>query len=246
MQPRFIDRPGYRLAYDKQEGDSPAILFLSGFRSDMTGTKAEALAHWCKQHHRAFVRFDYMGHGQSGGDFMDGSIGAWKDDTLCVIDELTEGEIILIGSSMGAWLGLLAALERPNRIKTFVGLASAPDFTEELIYQQLTPAQKSELMEKGVYYAPSCYGEDPYPITRHLIEEGRLHLLMGGPIPLSCPSVLLHGTADADVPLSHGQKLADLLPSARLITIENGDHRLSSRDQISLFLDVVSSIINAN
>ncbi|MDX2073541.1 MAG: alpha/beta hydrolase [Alphaproteobacteria bacterium] len=189
MMAEFLETPAHPLAYRTQEGSGPTVMFCTGFMSDMAGTKAETLSTHCAARGQSFIRFDYSGHGQSGGDFMDGTIGQWKRDTLAVLDELTEGPVVLVGSSMGAWLALLAAMERPERIKALIGISAAPDFTERLIWQKLAAAQQQELLEKGVFYAPSCYGEAPYPITRRLIEEARSHLLIT-PSPSACAQAL--------------------------------------------------------
>ena len=165
MEYSYFNNGYHRIAYSKQEGASPTVMFLSGFRSDMAGAKATALALHCAARGQAFLRFDYSGHGQSGGDFMQGSIGQWLDDALVMFDQLTEGKVLLVGSSMGGWLALLIALARPERIHALIGIATAPDFTERLIWETLDDAQKKELRENGVFYAPSCYGEEPYPIT---------------------------------------------------------------------------------
>jgi pimeloyl-ACP methyl ester carboxylesterase len=234
MQPSFLTTPRRRLAYSKQEGRSPTVMFCSGFKSDMTGSKATALAECCKERGNAYVRFDYSGHGASDGDFRDGTIGQWKADALAIFDALAGDDVVLVGSSMGAWIGLLMALERKERINKFVGIASAPDFTQRLIWDRLNAEQKRELMENGVYYAPSCYGEEPYPIMRSLIEEARAHLLLDGPIPLTCPITLLHGTKDEDVPVEVAYRLKEKLPHAELKIIEGGDHRLSSPEQLEM------------
>jgi len=239
MQPSFLETSGSRLAYLKQGGARPTVIFCSGFKSDMTGSKATALADYCKEKGHGFIRFDYSGHGQSSGDFKDGTIGQWKQDTLAIFDELASGEVILVGSSMGAWLALLVALERPERIKKLVGIASAPDFTERLIWEKLDAAQQEALMRDGVFYAPSCYGEEPYPITKKLIEEARDHLLLDNDIPLTCPIRLLHGTKDQDVPLEIAHLLVKKLPQAELTIIEGGDHRLSTPDNLRLLCEAL-------
>lgn len=243
MQPSFLKTPYHRLAYSKQEGAGPAVMFCGGFKSDMTGSKAAALSEYCKKNGQAFIRFDYSGHGQSEGDFMDGTIGGWKRDTLTILDELTQGPVILVGSSMGGWLGLLAALARPERIKALIGIATAPDFTERLIWDKLSKAQQYDLIKTGVYHAPSCYGEAPYPITKKLIEEGRQHLLLDKPIPLTLPIQLLHGTKDADVPVAIAHLLKEKLPQASLTLIEGGDHRLSSERDLVVLRDAVTEAI---
>ena len=234
MQPSFLQTPQTKLAYLRQEGALPTVMFLSGFKSDMTGTKAAALAAHCEKRAQAFVRFDYSGHGQSGGDFMDGTIGAWKRDALAIFDEVISGDVMLIGSSMGGWLALLIAGERRERVRGIIGIATAPDFTERLIWDALLPAQKQTLMTDGVYYAPSCYGEAPYPITRQLIEEGRNHLLLDKHMGITCPLHLLHGTKDEDVPVAMAHQLVQKIPHAQLTAIEGGNHRLSAPQDLYL------------
>lgn len=232
MQPSFLTTPATEIAYLKQDGAAPTVMFCSGFKSDMTGTKAAALADYCEKTGHGFVRFDYFGHGQSSGEFREGTIGHWLSDTLSVLDKLTGGDVILVGSSMGAWLAMLATIARPDRIKKLVGVAAAPDFTERLIWEALTHEQKDELMQNGVFYAPSCYGEDPYPITRTLIEKARSHLLLDKEIPITCPVHLLHGTKDQDVPLDIAKLIQKKLPQATLEIIEGGDHRLSTPEDL--------------
>ncbi len=236
-QPSFLPLPeNRRIAYHLHDGAKPCVVFMGGFKSDMTGTKATVLEQFCRERGRSFLRFDYTGHGQSSGRFEDGTIGAWKRDALDVIDQLTEGKLILVGSSMGAWLALLAAMVRPERVAALIGIASAPDFTEALIWEKLTPAQQHDLQEQGVFYAPSCYGEAPYPIMKTLIEEGREHLLLRGAIPLRLPVHLLHGTNDQDVPWQHAVSLMEKLQSAdvSLHLVKGGDHRMSSPEHLAL------------
>lgn len=243
MQPSFLATESHRLAYYKQEGDGPTVMFCTGFKSDMTGSKAQAIADYCATRTQAYVRFDYSGHGQSSGVFEEGTIGQWKRDTLAVFDELTQGDVILVGSSMGAWLALLVALERPQRVKGLIGVASAPDFTERLIWQKLSPAQQDTLLKDGVFYAPSCYGEEPYPITLNLIEEARTHLLLDKRIPIMCHVQLLHGTMDEDVPLEIPKLLAKKLPQSALTLVEGGNHRLSKPDELLLLCGLIGDRI---
>src|SRR5258706_14001250 len=194
---------GTTTAYCIDSGETfPGIVFLPGFRSDMGGTKAGALAIHCRQYGQTLTRFDYFGHGSSSGDFRDGAIGRWLEDALVVVDRLTRGPQILVGSSMGCWIGLLAALARPGRVAGFVGIAGAPDFTEELIWGRLNEEQRRRLRAEGELLYDSAYESGSIPFTLKLIEEGRRHLLMGGPIALACPMRLLHGMADPDVPYS--------------------------------------------
>jgi len=221
-------------------------VFLSGFGSDMRGIKATALAAHCRRRDQPFLRFDYFGHGASSGDFRDGTIGRWREDALAVIDCLTEGPQILVGSSMGGWIALLAALARPDRVCGLVCIAPAPDFTEDLVWARLGPAERRCMMEQGVLHAPSAYDPDPYPITRTLVEEGRRHLLLQAPIALACPVRLLHGMRDADVPYQTSLRLLRQLSglAAVLELIEDGDHRLSrpqDLDRLFAVLDALSA-----
>ena len=181
----------------------------------MGGTKAMALAEHCRARGHSFLRFDYFGHGASSGDFRAGSIGRWAEDALAVIDELTEGPQILVGSSMGGWIALLAALARPGRIRGLIGIASAPDFTEDLIWNRLSEEQGRRFRTSGELSAPSAYESELIPITYRLVEEGRRHLLLRRPITLSCPVRLLHGMQDPDVPYQTSLRLAENLPGHR-------------------------------
>ena len=217
------------LAYHSTAGRAPGIVFLGGFLSDMTGTKATALEAYARDRGQAFLRFDYQGHGQSSGRFEDGSIGRWAEDAVAAVDALTTGPQVLVGSSMGGWIMLLAALARPQRVAALVGVAAAPDFTEDLMWQRFPEEVKAEIETKGVYYEPSDYAETPYPLTKHLIEEGRRHLLLHAAIPLACPVRLLHGMRDPDVPWETALRLAERLESrdVEVTLVKDGDHRLS-------------------
>jgi len=210
----------------------PGTVFLGGFRSDMTGIKAGALAAHCRAGGQAFLRFDYFGHGASSGDFRQGSIGRWLADALAVLDQLTKGPQILVGSSMGGWIALLVALARPERVAALIGIAPAPDFTEDLVWNRLGPEERRQLLEQGELLHPSAYEESPVPFTRRLIEEGRGHLLLRGPIGIRCPVHLLHGMKDPDVPYETSLRLSRSLSDTEVVVelIEDGDHRLS-RDQ---------------
>lgn len=245
MQPSFLELPNnQRLAYALTEGSLPCVIFMGGFKSDMTGSKATALEASCKERGQRFIRFDYSGHGSSSGKFQEGTIGAWKNDALAIIDRLGAEKNILVGSSMGAWIALLCALERRENVMGLVGIASAPDFTEKLIWERLNAGQKQMLQKEGVYYAPSCYGEEPYPITLKLIEEARNHLLLDKEIKLDIPVKLLHGTADEDVPWQVSTSLLQLITSknAALTIIKNGNHRLSEPEQLSMLCDAVKNL----
>ncbi len=234
---------GTNIAYHQLKGKSPGIIFFGGFMSDMTGTKAMYLESVCQRWGQAYVRFDYSGHGQSSGKFEEGTIGSWLQDALYVLDNLTEGPQIIVGSSMGGWLMTLAALKRPERIKGLVGIASAPDFVEDL--GRMQAVQQEALLKEGICYLPSLSGETSYPITRHLIEEGRMHSVLKAPIQISCPVRLLHGLSDKDVPWQKSVKLADRLESldVTVTLIKDGDHRLSDPSQLLLLEKSVYSLL---
>lgn len=224
-------------------------MFFSGFRSDMQGSKALYLDAYCREQGISFTRFDYGGHGDSRGAFEEGTIGSWLEDALAVLDKVAEGRLILVGSSMGAWIALLAALRRPERVAGLLLLAAAPDFTEELIWQKLTPPQQKELRENGVLHVPTDYptapGQNTYPITLSLIEEARSHLLLGADIPIEIPVRLLHGTADEDVPFDVSRRLLGRLKSkdAKLIPVEQGDHRLSSETALEMLKNTLEELM---
>jgi pimeloyl-ACP methyl ester carboxylesterase len=227
-------------------GAAPGIAFLGGFRSDMTGAKALFLEDYCRARGRAYVRFDYFGHGASSGAFAAGTIGRWRDDSVAVIDSLTTGPQILVGSSMGGWLMLLAALARKERVAALVGIAGAPDFTEELLWPRLSSAQRDELMTTGAIAGESEYDPAGYIYTRTLIEDGRRHLLLHQPVALDMPVRLLHGMADESVPWQLSQRLAERLVSRDVVVslVKDGDHRLS-RDadlaRLAQTLDVLTA-----
>jgi pimeloyl-ACP methyl ester carboxylesterase len=219
---------GRTIAFRHQGGRPPHVVFLAGLRSDMAGTKAELLAEHCRERGRRFTRFDYRGHGQSSGRFEEGCISDWLADTLLVLDRVVQGPCLLVGSSMGGWVMLLAALARPAWVEGLVGVAAAPDFTARLIEPTLDDRARAALARDGIFLEPSEYGE-PLPITRHLLEDGRRHLLLGRPLPIRCPVHLLHGQADPDVPWQLSLELAAKLesPSVTVELIKDGDHRLS-------------------
>jgi pimeloyl-ACP methyl ester carboxylesterase len=229
-EPRFLEvAPDRRLAYHRMEGRGPTVLFCGGYTSDMTGTKALALERWCRAEGRAYVRFDYGGHGRSDGRFEDGTIGSWAEDSLAIVDRVAVGPLIVVGSSMGGWIMLLVALARPERVRALLGIAAAPDFTEDLLLPEATEAQRLDLDRQGFWLQASAYGE-PYPVTRRLIEEARAHLVLRGPISISCPVHLLHGQRDPDVPWQTALRLAERLQSEDVTVelIKAGDHRLST------------------
>jgi pimeloyl-ACP methyl ester carboxylesterase len=240
-----LDRgDGVELAWACQDGHSPTVVFLPGFRSDMTGDKASMLARFCAERRQAMLRFDYAGHGASGGRFEDGTIGRWTGDALAVIDRLTEGKLVLAGSSMGGWIALLSALARPHRVAGVIGIAAAPDFTELLMWQAMASEERARLMREGVLHVPSQYGE-PYPVTRALIEDGRTHLLLSGPIVLDCPVRLLHGQADPDVPWETSLRIAERLSGddVQTILVKDGDHRLSRPQDLALLRRTLTPLL---
>jgi pimeloyl-ACP methyl ester carboxylesterase len=228
--PQRLARPdGATIAYHRQAGIGPGIIFLGGFRSDMGGTKTLFLEEYCRERGRAFVRFDYFGHGSSSGDFALGTIGRWRDDAVAVIDSLSEGPQILVGSSMGGWIMLLAALARPQRIAALVGIAAAPDFTQELLWPRLDEGQRREVAEKGGIVLPSEFDPDGYLYSRALIADGRHHLLLGHPVGLEVPVRLLHGLADRSVPWQLSLRLAERLAGSDVVLtlVKDAGHRLS-------------------
>jgi pimeloyl-ACP methyl ester carboxylesterase len=239
------------IAYVRQSGNpktaQPGIIFLGGFRSDMTGIKATHLGGFALARGQAFVRFDYRGHGADAGNFAQHTVGDWIDDTVAVLDRLTRGPQILVGSSMGGWIMQHVALARPDRIAGLVGIASASDFTERLMWPKIPDAFRRRLAEDGAITVPSLYDPAGYVITARLIEEGRRHLLLPGPIPIDCPVRLLHGTRDPDVPWPLSVELADALASADVVVslIKDGDHRLSQPDQLARIAAAVAELSDA-
>ncbi len=225
---------GGTIAYHFSPGKSPGVIFLSGFMSDMTGTKAMHLDGFCRARGQAYVRFDYSGHGASSGAFADGTIGRWADDAVRVLDEATEGPQVLVGSSMGGWIMLLTALRRPERIAGLLGLAPAPDFTEDLIEPGLTAEQRATLEDQGFIEMPDCYGGDPYPITRALLEDGRANLVLRRTMGLDMPVRLIHGMKDEDVPWQTSLRTVQMLRSAdvEVTLVKDGGHRLSEADDL--------------
>jgi pimeloyl-ACP methyl ester carboxylesterase len=243
-QTGFLDRPdGARLAWRRVAGAGPTVVWLGGFRSDMTGTKAQVLADWAQAQGRAYVRFDYFGHGESSGDFAHGTITRWREDALAVLDELTEGPLILVGSSMGGWLSCLVASVRAERIKALVLIAPAPDFTEKLMKPEMTSDNLLELAETGVWMRPSEYGA-PYPISRDLLEDGARWSILPGPVPIEAPVRILQGGEDPDVPWTHALELAHAINSDDLVfsLIKDGDHRLSRPQDLVRLVAAVEEV----
>ena len=236
---------GTTIAYRRTPGKNPGIVFIHGLRSDMNGTKALALEAHCRESGRAFLCFDLSGHGASSGRFEDGTIGAWAEDATDMLDRLAQGPQILVGSSLGGWLMLLAALARPEKVAGLVGLAAAPDFTEDLIWAAFDDRQKRELAEQGRVLIDDCYGDRPYAITRRLIEEGRTHLLLRGPINISCPTVLIQGQRDPDVPWQTVLTLADRIVSedVQVVLLKSGNHRLSEPENLQRILTNIDHLV---
>lgn len=236
-EPQFLETPQRRrIAFHRTAGAGPGVVFLGGFRSDMSGTKALHLEDWARATGRAFLRFDYSGHGESSGDFEQGCIGDWAEDAMDAIASLTEGPQILVGSSMGGWISLLAAREMPDRVAGLVGIAAAPDFTEDGMWASFSAAQRDTLLHNGRLELPSDYSDEPYVITRRLIDEGRTRLVLRSPLHLPFPVRLLQGTDDADVPVSVALRLLDHAesPDLRLTLVKGADHRFSSPECLAL------------
>jgi pimeloyl-ACP methyl ester carboxylesterase len=237
-----------RLAMRLQPGSTPAIIWVGGFRSDMTSTKAAALVEWGHANKRAVIRFDYSGHGASSGEFAEGTISRWLDDTIAVLESHGGAAPVLVGSSMGGWIALLAAMRlkaagSPAFPSSLVLIAPAVDFTEALIWAQMPEVTRQEIISKGQWLRENQYGP-PYPITRELIEDGRKHLLFGRPIAIGCPIHILQGMEDPDVPYAHALKLIEHLPleTVTLTTVKDGDHRLSRPEDIALLMRIVGGV----
>jgi pimeloyl-ACP methyl ester carboxylesterase len=241
-----LARPdGNHVAYAKTSGRAPTVVFMGGFRSDMTGIKAVALENWARKAGYGYLRFDYLGHGRSSGHFEDGTIGRWLGDSLAVIDSLTGGKLVLVGSSMGGWLALLAALERPRRLAGLVLIAAAPDFTERMLLEGLSAEDRARLEREGRLERPSQYSPEPSVFTWNLIEEGRDHLVLDKPLVLPCPVRLLHGQKDPDVPWEYSLQIARHLQSPEVITtfVKDGDHRLSTPADIARLIANVEELV---
>jgi pimeloyl-ACP methyl ester carboxylesterase len=238
---------GRTIAYHRTPGKEPGVVFLGGFRSDMTGTKAMALQSWAEATGRAFLRFDYSGHGASRGDFAEGAVSDWREDAAAVIEVLTDGPQVLIGSSMGGWIALLLARDMPDRVAGLIGIAAAPDFTERLWDHDFSMTDRTRLLEEGVVFRPSDYSPEPYPITRRLIEDGRSNLVLHGPLHLPMPVRLLQGSADMDVPQTTALTLFDHVssPDLRLTLVKDADHRFSTPACLALISATVEEILLA-
>lgn len=243
--------PGHASDAPGSANSAPGLFWLGGFNSDMAGTKAIALDAWAAEHGRGCVRFDYSGHGESGGAFVDGTIGRWLAESVAVFSQFCRGPQVVIGSSMGGWMALLLAREIARRgggnasLAGLVLIAPAPDFTEELMWKGFSPEIRAEIETNGVWLRPSAYGDgSPYPITRHLIEEGRNHLLLGSQIDVGCPVRILQGAQDPDVPWKHAFALVHRLPAEDVVLtmIQDGDHRLSRPQDIARIIAAVAEI----
>ncbi|MEM6636690.1 MAG: alpha/beta hydrolase [Pseudomonadota bacterium] len=242
--PSFLKtEQGRRIAYVQTEGHGPGIVFLGGFNSDMQGTKAVHLEAWAKQQGRSFLRFDYSGHGDSEGSFEHGAIGDWAEDAAAIISRLTTGPQILVGSSMGGWIAMLYARSRPNDVAGLVGIAAAPDFTEDSMWAGFSEPARQALVTDGHISLPSDYG-DPYLVTRRLIEDGRRHLLLREPLDLPFPVRLLYGSADADVEMSVQLRLLSHAncPDLQMTIVKGADHRFSSDECLGLIEQAVQSL----
>ena len=234
---------GVKLAYRLRPGAGPVTVFLPGYRSDMMGGKALALDEACAGQGRAMLRLDYAGHGESEGVFEQGTIGRWAEDAATVIRAACDGPLILVGSSMGGWIALLLARALGERVHGLVLIAPAPDFTEELMWRDLTPDQRRQVMEQGGVHLPNPYG-DPYWVSRDFIEDGRQHLLLNAPIAITAPTRLLHGQRDASVPWQTSLRIAERLVSddVRVTLIKDGDHRLSRPQDLALLIGAVGEL----
>jgi pimeloyl-ACP methyl ester carboxylesterase len=238
-----LTRPdGETLAWRRIEGRGPTVVWLGGFRSDMTGTKAQALAQTAAARRGSYLRFDYFAHGASSGRWEDATIGRWRADALAVIDQLTEGPLVLVGSSMGGWIACLAALARPERIRALVLIAPAADFTEALMRPRLSPEAVRDLERDGVWMAPSDFGE-PYALTRRLLDEGRDWLILDRPAPIEVPVRILQGGRDPDVPWAHALALAEKITGDDVVytLIKDGDHRLSRPQDLVRLVQAVET-----
>ena len=253
-EPKFTELeafPGLRLAWRSDEGaaDKPGVVWLGGFKSDMKSTKADRISAWAIQNSRNFLRFDYSGHGESGGSFEDGTIGQWAGQSLELIRGCTTGPQILVGSSMGGWIALLVARElqklgETDRLAGMVLIAPAVDFTEELIWRRLPEDARRDIELRGFWMRPTQYALDPYPVTRALIEDGRRHLLFEETIRTYCPVHILQGMQDPDVPWAQAMKLVEHLASdpVALTLIKDGDHRLSREEDVRRLLSAIENV----
>ena len=241
----FLDRgDGQRVAWRRVAGRGPTVVWLGGFMSDMAGTKAQALADWALAEGRAFLRFDYLGHGESSGDFRDGVISRWRADAIAAIEALTEGPLVLVGSSMGGWISCLVAAVMPERLHAMVLIAPAADFTEALMKPGLPPEALAAIERDGEWIRPSLYEPGGYPITRGLLEDGARWTILGAPVPIEVPVRILQGREDPDVPWLHALELANAIKGEDVVftLIKDGDHRLSREQDIARLLATVEEV----
>lgn len=243
---RFLQTHSARLAYSHTAGRSPTVVFLPGYASNMSGTKAMFLEERCRARGQAFLRLDYQGHGESSGRFEDGTLGQWAADAEAVVESATAGPLLLVGSSMGGWIALLLARRLGGRVAGLVGIAAAPDFGSEL-WQSFSAAQRATLEADGVLRGPSEYGPEPSMVSLRFIEESRAHEQLHGPIPVSCPVRLLQGTADADVPWHKAVRIAECVESTdvRVTLIKDAAHRLSEPAELALLDETVAALCAA-
>ncbi|MBL1435341.1 MAG: alpha/beta hydrolase [Rhodobacteraceae bacterium] len=242
---KFFDAPsGRRLAYHRIEGEKPEVVFLGGFKSDMEGSKATFLQEWAESHGRGFLRFDYSGHGESSGKFTEGCIGDWAQDAMDMVSALTKGPQIIVGSSMGGWIALLLARAMPERIQALVGIAAAPDFTEDSLWAGLDEGQRATVMREGQIGLPSEYADSPYIFTRHLIEDGRKQRVLLDQLNLPFPVRFLQGTADASVKLSVPLRIIEHAtgPDIRLTLVKGVDHRFSTPECLALIATTLEEL----
>ncbi len=247
-EPAILTRDdGATIAYHSTQGKTPGVIFLTGFKSDMTGSKAIAVETFCQQREQAILRFDYTGHGQSSGAFEDGTIGQWADDAVYALDNLTEGPQVLVGSSMGGWIMLLVALRRPERISGLLGLAPAPDFTEDLMWDAFGDDQKAALERDGFLDLPNCYDDqEPYRISGKLIADGRNHLLLRNELAIDVPVRLIHGMEDEDVPWKTSERICQRLRTddAEITFVKSGGHRLSEPADIDRLTRTLGGLLD--
>lgn len=240
-----LEHDGVEIAWRRVAGGGPTVVWLGGFHSAMAATKGDALARWAAEAGRAFLRFDYLGHGVSGGRFEDGTITRWRADALAVIDALTEGPLVLVGSSMGAWIALLAALARPKRVRAMVLVAPAADFTERLLKPSLPETARAAIARDGRWTRPSAYDPAGYPITRALLEDGARWSILDSEIPVEVPVRILQGGEDPDVPWTHALELANALKSPDVVftLVRDGDHRLSRPQDLARLIAAVEEVV---
>ena len=245
MQYNKEARQRSELAIEHLAGQSPHLLFCGGFKSNMAGSKVSAIRNHALQQNWGFTRFDYQGHGESPGLFEEGTISCWLEDTIRVIDQIPTDKLVVVGSSMGAWIALLACRQRPHKVRGLLLLAAATDFTLELIEDQLSPLQRETLQQSGYIHLPSDYDDGtPYPITRELLKDSRRHRLLHASIAVHCPIRMIHGSADADIPWQTSVRTLERLESedARLMLLKGADHRLSDTETLAVICAELSAL----